>query len=200
MFYPTDRTVLFIDGANFYSTMRNLELEADFVKIYKEFSEKGVLIRANYFTMVAEGPEYTPLRPLLDFLDYNGYSVHTKLSRERTDAQTGQTRYYGDIKIELALEMIEAANYANHIILFSGDDAFTPVLEHLKRRGIRTTVISTLKTSPIMLSDDLRRTADSFIEITDIASKITRAERIRRDSLPDFARPATKPIQRVANA
>ena len=172
-FYPTDRLALFIDGANLYSAARALGFDIDYRKLLDEFKKRGVLIRAYYYTAIAENDDYSPIRPLVDWLDYNGFSVITKPAREFTD-DSGRRRIKGDMDIELAIDMVEAASYLDHIILFSGDGDFRRAIQAAQSRGARVSVVSSLKTQPSMVSDDLRRAADTFIELADLEGMIGR--------------------------
>lgn len=172
-FYPDERIGLFIDGANLFSTTKALDFDIDFKRLLDEFRKRGKLIRANYYTALLEQEDYNPLRPLVDWLDYNGFSVITKPAREFTD-ESGRRRIKGDMDIELAVDMIEAATYLDHIILFSGDGDFRRAIQAAQSRGARVSVVSSLKTQPSMVSDDLRRTADTFIELADLEGMIGR--------------------------
>lgn len=172
-FYPDERIGLFIDGANLFSTTKALGFDIDFKRLLEEFRKRGKLIRANYYTALLEHEEYNPLRPLVDWLDYNGFSVITKPAKEYTD-ENGRRRIKGDMDIELAVDMIEAAGYLDHIILFSGDGDFRRALAAARNCGARVSVVSSLKTNPSMISDDLRREADNFIELADLQHMIGR--------------------------
>lgn len=171
-----DNTVLFFDGANFHQTCKVLNIHVDYRKLLTEFQDKTNLIRANYYTTVHENDEYDSLRPLIDWLDYNGFSVYTKPVREYTDSN-GNKRFKGSILVDLTVGMLDASRYANHIVLFSGDGEYRPAIASLQDRGIKTTVISTLQAANPMISDDLRRQADHFIDLSSLAEKINRDTR-----------------------
>jgi uncharacterized LabA/DUF88 family protein len=166
-FYPTDRVALFIDGANLYSAAKALNFDIDYKKLLDEFRKRGVLIRAYYYTAIVEGDDYSPIRPLVDWLDYNGFTLVTKTAREYTDSQ-GRKRWRGDMDIEIAVDMMELAGSADHLVLFSGDGDFRALVEAVQRKGVRVTVVSTVKSQPPMASDDLRRQADNFVELADL--------------------------------
>jgi uncharacterized LabA/DUF88 family protein len=167
-FYPTDRLALFIDGANLYSQARALGFDIDYRKLLDEFSKRGVLIRAYYYTALADsGDDFSPIRPLVDWLDYNGFAVVTKPAKEYTDAM-GRKRWRGDMDVEIAVGMMEMAGKADHIVLFSGDGDFRAAVEAVQRLGARVTVVSTVKSQPPMASDDLRRQCDSFVDLSDL--------------------------------
>jgi uncharacterized LabA/DUF88 family protein len=182
MFYPQERVALFIDGANLYSAARSLGFDIDYKRLLGLFQTKGRLIRAFYYTALVEDQEYSPLRPLIDWLDYNGYTMVTKPAREFTDAH-GRRKIKGNMDIELAIDMMEMADRLDHVVLFSGDGDFRRLIEAVQRRGVRVTVVSTIRSQPPMISDDLRRQADSFVELTDLMPQIQRAggERPPRD-------------------
>jgi uncharacterized LabA/DUF88 family protein len=172
-FYPTDRIALFIDGANLYSAAKALNFDIDYRKLLDEFRKRGILIRAYYYTALVEGDDYSPIRPLVDWLDYNGFSLITKSAREYTDAQ-GRKRWRGDMDIEIACDMMEMAEHADHLVLFSGDGDFRRLLESVQRKGARVTVVSTVKSTPPMTSDELRRQADTFVDLADLATVVGR--------------------------
>ena len=179
-FYPTDRLALFIDGANLYSAAKGLGFDIDYRKLLDEFRKRGVLIRAYYYTALVEQEKYSPIRPLVDWLDYNGFRLVTKAAREYTDAQ-GRKRFRGDMDVEIAVDMMEmAAGGADHLVLFSGDGDFRALVEAVQRRGARVTVVSTVKSQPPMASDDLRRQADNFVDLSDLSDIIGRPSRLPR--------------------
>ena len=175
-FYPTDKMVLFIDGANLYSSAKGLGFDIDYKKLLEEFRKRGILTRAYYYTALVEDQEYSPIRPLVDWLDYNGYSLVTKTAREYTDSQ-GRKRWRGDMDVEIAVDMMEMAPHVDHIVLFSGDGDFRRLVEAVQQRGVRVTVVSTMKSQPPMASDDLRRQADSFVDLADLSDIIGRPAR-----------------------
>ncbi len=172
-FYPDERIGLFIDGANVFSTTKSLDFDIDFKRLLDEFRKRGRLLRANYYTALLEQDDYNPLKPLVDWLDYNGFSVVSKRAKEFTDDQ-GRRRIKGDMDIELAIDMVEAADYLDHIILFSGDGDFCRAVKAVQARGARVSVVSSLRTSPPMIADELRRVADNFIELRDLEYMIGR--------------------------
>ena len=175
-FYPNDRIVLFIDGANLYSAAKGLGFDIDYKKLLEEFRKRGVLTRAYYYTALVEDQEYSPIRPLVDWLDYNGYRLVTKTCREYTDSQ-GRKRWRGDMDVEIAVDMMEIAPHVDHVVLFSGDGDFRRLVEAVQQRGVRVTVVSTMKSQPPMASDDLRRQADAFVDLADLADIIGRPAR-----------------------
>jgi uncharacterized LabA/DUF88 family protein len=173
LFYPQEKLALFIDGANLYSTARALGFDIDYKKLLTEFSKRGVLMRAYYYTALLEDREFSPLRPLVDWLDYNGYTLVTKSVREFTDAQ-GRRKVKGNMDIEICVDVMEIAATVDHIVLFSGDGDFRRLVEAVQRRGRRVSVVSTLRTQPSMVADDLRRQADHFIDLVEIQPIIAR--------------------------
>jgi len=178
-FYPTDRLALFIDGANLYSAAKGLGFDIDYRKLLEEFRKRGVLVRAFYYTALVEHDDYSPIRPLVDWLDYNGYRLVTKQAREYTDAQ-GRKRWRGDMDVEIAVDMMEMVGAVDHMVLFSGDGDFRRAVEAVQRRGARVTVVSTVKSQPPLASDDLRRQADNFVDLADLGDIIGRPSRLPR--------------------
>ena len=176
IFYPEERMAMFIDGPNLFGAARSLGFDIDYRRMLNLFAAKGRLIRAFYYTALMENEEYSPLRPLVDWLDYNGYTMVTKPVKEFTDAQ-GRRRIKGNMDIELAIDMLEMANHVQHIVLFSGDGDFRRLVEAVQRKGVRVSVVSSIRTQPPMIADELRRQADNFIELADLQASVARAER-----------------------
>src|SRR5690242_19177905 len=173
-FYDTERVGLFIDGANLYAAARALGFDIDYKRLLDLFAKKGHLIRAFYYTALVEDQEYSPIRPLVDWLDYNGYTMVTKPTKEFTDA-FGRRKIKGDMDIELAIDVMEMAPYLDHIVLFSGDGDFRRLVEAVQTKGKRVTVVSTIRSVPPMVADELRRQADVFVELQELAPNIMRA-------------------------
>jgi uncharacterized LabA/DUF88 family protein len=186
MIDPREKIAVFIDGANLYATSRALGFDIDYRRLLKDFQEKALLIRAVYYTALAEDQEYSSIRPLIDWLDYNGYKVVTKPLKEFTDSQ-GRRKVKGNMDIELVVDAMEIADHIDHFVLFSGDGDFRYLVEALQRKGKRVTVASTVKTKPQMISDDLRRQADFFMELSQLADNVGRdpAERPEREPQHD---------------
>ena len=189
---PSTRIALFIDGANLYSTARALGFDIDYKRLLREFQERGALLRAFYYTTLIEDQEFVSLRPLIDWLDYNGYTAVTKLTKEYVDAG-GRRRAKGSMNIELAIHAMELADHIDAMFLFSGDGDFRPLLEAVQRRGVHVTVVSTLVSQPPMVADELRRQADAFLDLAELKLKIGRdpSERPVRDirqQSPQFLR------------
>src|SRR5438128_475427 len=174
IFYPEERIAIFIDGANLYSAARGLAFDIDYKRLLDLFRSKGRLIRAFYYTALVDDQEYSPLRPLVDWLDYNGYTMVTKPTKEFIDSQ-GRRKIKGNMDIELAIDMMEIADHVDHIMLFSGDGDFRRLLEAVQRKGVRVTVVSTVKSQPPMVADELRRQADHFLDLQVLAKEIQRA-------------------------
>ncbi|MBO6902317.1 MAG: NYN domain-containing protein [Rhizobiaceae bacterium] len=186
MFDPREKIALFIDGANLYATSRSLGFDIDYRKLLEAFGKKGYLLRAYYYTALVEDQEYSSIRPLIDWLDYNGYRVVTKPAKEFTDS-TGRRKIKGNMDIELAIDAFELADVVDHYVIFSGDGDFRTLVEALQRRGRKVSIISTMSSQPPMISDDLRRQADQFIDLVSLKDEIGRdpSERPPRRTEPD---------------
>jgi uncharacterized LabA/DUF88 family protein len=169
----TNKIALFIDGANLYATAKTLGFDIDYKRLLKEFQSRGTLLRAFYYTAIIEDQEYTSIRPLIDWLDYNGYTVVTKATKEFIDA-SGRRKVKGNMDIELAVDAMEIAGTIDHMVLFSGDGDFRSLVEALQRRGVRVTVVSTISSQPPMIADELRRQADVFTDLIELRPLIAR--------------------------
>ena len=172
-FYPEDKVAIFIDGSNLYAAARSLEFDIDYRKLLTWGASCGRLVRAFYYTALIEDADYSPIRPLVDWLDYNGYTMVTKPTKEFVDSQ-GRRKIKGNMDIELAIDVMEMADNVDHIILFSGDGDFRRLLEAVQRKGVRVTVVSTIQSSPPMVADELRRQADYFLDLERLRGNIAR--------------------------
>src|SRR5213080_3786760 len=169
----TEKIALFIDGANLYATAKALGFDIDYKRLLREFHTRGYLLRAFYYTAIIEDQEFSSIRPLIDWLDYNGYTVVTKATKEFVD-QTGRRKVKGNMDIELAIDALELAPFIDHMVLFSGDGDFRSLVEAMQRRGVRVSVASTISTQPPMVADELRRQADEFLDLVHLIPKIGR--------------------------
>ena len=187
-FYPDERIALFIDGANLYSTAKALQFDIDYKRLLALFRQKGHLVRALYYTALVEDQEYSSIRPLIDWLDYNGYTMVTKPTKEFTDS-LGRRKIKGNMDIELSVDAMRLADNLDHIVLFSGDGDFKSLVAALQQKGKRVSVVSTLQTQPPMVADELRRQSDQFIDLADLEELICRdpATRPQRTERPERA-------------
>ncbi|WP_431298367.1 NYN domain-containing protein [Tabrizicola sp. BL-A-41-H6] len=176
MFYKDERLALFIDGSNLYAAAKALGFDIDYKLLRMEFIRRGKMLRAFYYTALLENDDYSPIRPLVDWLHYNGFTMRTKPAKEYTDSQ-GRRKVKGNMDIELCVDAMELANRVDHIVLFSGDGDFRPLVESLQRQGVRVSVVSTIRSQPPMIADELRRQADNFIELDELRDVIGRPPR-----------------------
>ena len=168
-----ERIALFIDGANLYATCKTLGFDIDYKRVLTEFQSRGTLVRAFYYTAIIEDQEYSSIRPLVDWLDYNGFTVVTKTTKEFID-ESGRRKVKGNMDIELTVDAMELASHIDQMVLFSGDGDFRSLVEAVQRRGVRVTVVSTISSQPPMIADELRRQADVFIDLVELQSRVDR--------------------------
>jgi uncharacterized LabA/DUF88 family protein len=189
-FEKDERLALFIDGANLYAAAKSLGFDIDFRRLLAMFREKSRLVRASYYTALTDDQEYSSIRPLIDWLDYNGFNMVTKPTKEFTDA-SGRRKLKGNMDIELAVDAMRLADSLDHIVIFSGDGDFRILVAALQQMGKRVSAVSTLQTQPPMIADELRRQVDQFIELADLVSLIC------RDAAPQQrAEPRAEPSDR----
>jgi uncharacterized LabA/DUF88 family protein len=167
------KIALFIDGPNLHATARALGFDIDYKRLLNEFQGRGTVLRAFYYTAIIEDQEFSSIRPLVDWLDYNGYTVVTKAAKEYVDA-SGRRKVKSDMDIELAVEAMELSGRIDEMILFSGDGDFRSLVEAVQRRGVRVTVVSSMASQPPMIADELRRQADVFTDLTELRAKVGR--------------------------
>jgi uncharacterized LabA/DUF88 family protein len=182
---PIERLGLFIDGANLHATARALGFELDFKRLLAMLREKGRLLSAHYYTtLIQNEEEFCSIRPLIDWLDYNGFTTVTKPVRQSADPDARRTR--GKIDVELAVDAMRLQSGLDHVLLFSGNGDFKSLVSALQELGKRVSVVSTLATQPAMIADELRRQADQFIDLVDLQVQIGRTARAR---VPPSAEP-----------
>ena len=129
-------------------------------------------MRAFYYTAIIEDQEYSSILPLIDWLDYNGYTVVTKTAKEFLDT-SGRRKIKRNMNVELTVDAMELARQLDQMVLFSGDGDFRSLVEAVQRRGVFT-VVSTISSQPPMIADELRRQADAFIDLTALRLELGR--------------------------
>ncbi len=174
-FNPDARLAIFIDGANLFGSAKALGFDVDYKKLLRWAQSRGRLVRAFYYTALMEDQDYSPLRPLVDWLDYNGYTVVTKPAKEFTDA-TGRRKIKGKMDVEMTVDLMELCPRLDHVMLFTGDGDLRRVVESVQRQGVRVSVVSTMRSQPPMAADELRRQADIFMELDELAPEIMRSD------------------------
>jgi len=195
---PSNKIALFIDGANLYATAKTLGFDIDYKRLLKEFQSRGTLLRAFYYTAIIEDQEFSSIRPLIDWLDYNGYTVITKATKEFIDA-SGRRKVKGNMDIELAVAAMELTEHIDQMVLFSGDGDFRSLVESVQRCGVRVTVVSSISSQPPMIADELRRQADVFTDLVELKSKIAR-DPSERPALREPRNHAPPSLQRATTA
>jgi uncharacterized LabA/DUF88 family protein len=169
----TNKLAIFIDGPNLYAVSKTLGFDIDFRRLLREFASFGTLLRAFYYTALTEDQELSSVRPLVDWLAYNGYTVVTKLMKEFVDA-SGRRRTNATMDVELTVDAMELAGRIDEMVLLSGDGNFRSLVEAVQRRGVRVTVVSSIACQPAMIAEGLRRQADTFVDLKELESKIVR--------------------------
>lgn len=192
-FNPNERIALFIDGANLYATAKALAFDIDYKRLLYYFRQKGHLVRALYYTALAEDQEYSSIRPLVDWLDYNGYTMVTKPTKEFTDS-FGRRKIKGNMDIELSVDAMRLADTLDHIVIFTGDGDFRALVAALQLKGRRVSVVSTLQTQPAMVADELRRQADQFIDLAELEQHICRDPAVRAARLDGVVERPERPV------
>lgn len=169
-FYNQERLGVFIDGANLHVATKSIEFDIDYKKLLSFFADNSQLVRAAYYTAVSDDPDHAGIKPLIDWLAYNGYVLVTKPAKEFVD-QSGRKTLKGNMDMEMAVDILAMADSLDHVVLFTGDGDFRAVVEAVQKKGCRVTAISCTKTRPPLAADELRRQVDSFIELSDLESE-----------------------------
>jgi uncharacterized LabA/DUF88 family protein len=180
LFHPDDRVAVFIDGANLYQAAKALGFDIDYKRLLQTLASECRFVRAYYYTALLDEQEYSPIRPLVDWLDYNGYTMVTKPLKEFTQA-TGRRKYKGNMDVEITVDVMEMSAHVDHVVLISGDGDFRRLVEAVQRRGVRVTVVSSIRTQPPMVADELRRQADFFLDLAELQPRVAREYQTRHD-------------------
>lgn len=185
---PDDKTAVFIDGANLYKTAKTLGFDIDYKSLLARTKRETRLVRAYYYTAMQEDKDadYSPLRPLVDWLDYNGFTMKTKAAREFTDKE-GRKRYRGSTDIELAVDMVLMASKLDCIVLFTGNGDFKHAIVRAQEAGCRVVCVSTVQSQPPLASDDIRRQADQFIDLVDLEGVIARKSSPKKQEREEYS-------------
>lgn len=175
IFNKSDKTAVFIDGSNIHASARALGFDIDYQRLLAWFQANTNLVTARYYTAILEGEEYNAVRPLVDWLAYNGYVVVSKAAKKFTDSN-GHQRVKGNMDGELSVDILSMAwsRHLDDVVLISGDGDFRYLVNAVQNMGVRVTVISTIRSAPPMIADELRRQADQFVDLSSIRSDIER--------------------------
>lgn len=175
---PHEVTALVVDGANTYEASKAVGYMIDYAKVLSFFKPQ----QAIYLTALPEKDRNNPnpIFKMIDFINFNGFTIESKPMKIINGAIVKRE---GNMDVEIALAMVEASNWANHIVLFSGDGDFRQAVEYVQRRGVRVTVVSALNLQPApIVADELRRRANVFFDLCDpdFRSKIGMDRKERR--------------------
>lgn len=181
MFYKDERIAVFIDGKSLFSCSKGLGFDIDFKLMRQEFARRGKLTKLSYFTTIVENDEFSSVKPLVDWLSYNGYNTIAKPAKEFTDP-SGRRKVKGNTIVEMAVAVLDIVPYVDHIVIVSGDGDLKSLVESVQRRGVRVSVVSSIRVQPAMLADDLRRQADNFIELDDLRATIGKPLNVAADT------------------
>jgi uncharacterized LabA/DUF88 family protein len=168
-----ERIAVFIDGTNLYATARSLDLQIDYKRLLEEFRKRGRLIRVVYYVALLEDEDAPGMRPFLDWLSCNGYRVVTKSPREVVD-RFGHPKVKCNMEIEMTVNVMELVPHLDHVVLVSGDGDLRALVQGVQRKGVRVSVVSTARTRPAIVANDLRRQADEFIDLADLGPRLER--------------------------
>jgi uncharacterized LabA/DUF88 family protein len=161
------RIGIFIDGSNLYWSAKVLGFRVDFTKILKFYKDQGEVTHAFYFTALPPKDVQSELRRMIDFIDYNGWTVIQKETKQYLNAD-GASKLKGNMDVEIAVHVGEVAPFITDLVLFSGDGDFRVLLESIQRRyGIHTTVVSARS----LVADALRRQSHEFKDLSDLRSQ-----------------------------
>jgi uncharacterized LabA/DUF88 family protein len=177
---PESRLAVFIDGPSLHYSTRALGFDVDFKRLLSWLNQQGSLLRAHYYMTILEELERQSARPLLDWLDYNGFTVKAKSVRDHDDGE-GHRRYRRNLSVEIAVDSIEIARHVDAVMLFSGDGDLRRAVEAIQRRGVIATVVCTSRSQPPMLADELRRQADRVYDLQDLRDQFGRATMRQRE-------------------
>lgn len=164
-----EKTLIFIDGASLYYGSKKCGLNIDYAKLREYFASRTKLIRAYYYASIVESEDYTPLKPLTDWLAYNGFTTILKEAYE-LPSEGGERRLRNtNVDCEIITDMMDMADHCDHIVLFSARNDYRRAIEAVQRKGKLVTVVS----SRDQISDELRRIVDNYIDIESLRSYVS---------------------------
>ncbi len=166
---------IIVDGANLHASCMHLGFMVDYSKVAGVFP--GETHRQVYCTALHPANEHSTLRPMVDWLDHHEWDVISKDTKRYLSAD-GSSRVKGNMDVEITLSAVSMAAKITDLILFSGDGDFCALVKYMKDRGVRVTVVSTRMTRPSMVADTLRRAADQFVELRNIAQDIKKDDTV----------------------
>jgi len=164
------KTAAFIDGSNFYASAKNLGFTINYKLLLEWLKRERGLFRAYYYTAIRPNQDDNPIIRLCDWLEYNGFTMNVKDTKEFLNQDTGRMKVKGNMDVEMVVDAMLMAKHVDHIMLFTGDGDFTYLVDNLQKLGVYVTVCSTIKTKPSMLADELRRQADEFFDISELVA------------------------------
>jgi uncharacterized LabA/DUF88 family protein len=174
-------TAILVDGSNLHAAYTALGLTSVDFKRAREYF--GPVFKACYFTALPPKDETSTLRPMVDFLEYNEWTVYQKEWKQFTDAQ-GVTKTKGNMDVEMAVVAMRIAPCVTHTVLFTGDGDFQFLVRELQQcYNHHVTVVSTIKSRPAMCADLLRRQADTFIDLVDLHAHVGRVTQTPVDAV-----------------
>lgn len=174
-FQMSEKMALFIDGQSLHYTAKALGFDIDFKRLLEDFGWRGFLLRAYYYAQVREDPDANVLRPLLDWLAYNGFVVRQTISKDAHDT-ADRRKFKRNIGVNLAVDALELAPSIERMFLFAGDSDLATIVRAVQRRGVHVTVVSTMAAKPQVISEELRRSANSFLDLGALRAAISRRE------------------------
>lgn len=175
--------LVLIDGSNLYEGARSSRITIDYARLLDLLNDDGLLLRAYYFTALMDKTIESPVRKTVDWLSHNGYICVTKEAKEypvvENYIEDGHVRsrtvkkLKGNVDIEIATYAftMSARLKLTELWLFSGDGDFTLMVKEIQETyAMKVYVVSATG----MVSNDLRRQADKYINLMDIADDIRR--------------------------
>ncbi len=175
------RIGIFIDGSNLYMSTKALGFRVDFTKLLNYYKQQGDVAHAFYFTALPPKDVQSPLRKMIDYVDYNGWTVIQKETKSYVNPE-GVEKLKGNMDVEIAVHVSETAPFITNLILFSGDGDFRVLLESVQRRhGIHCTVVSARS----LVADGLRRQANEFVDLASL-----------RDAFVHESEPQAEPVRK----
>ena len=171
-----ERVMIFIDGPNLYTTLKQLRQKIDYFKLVRELAKGRKVIRT--YVYVTYNPENREEKHKMEgfarALEENGsFCVKTIPKRPRFVNEGGRQRKIWVEKgadVALVTDMLTLAfnNAYDTAILVSGDTDFVKAIEAVQARGKRVEVARFTHAT----SAELKRTADAFMPLEYLLDKV----------------------------
>ncbi len=149
------KIALFVDVQNLYYTVRQAHgCHVHYAELWRQVSALGEIVEARAYAIDRGDAKQRQFQQILRNL---GFEVMLKPYIQRSDGSAK-----GDWDVGITLDVMEAAERVDEVVLASGDGDFDLLLERIRaRHGVRSTVYGVAG----LTANSLIRAADRFVPV-----------------------------------